>query len=223
MCLLLLNAATPVHASPANVGDGEIAMLPPYCLDADWSGRNMNLERRKVWRARLGPSFDGLHHYCWALVLARRASTVTDKARRSFMYNEAVGDYMYAINNSAKDFILLPELLYRMGEAYAGDGNVASALSAFEASRQRKADYWPAYLKAAELLDKMKLRSKAVELLREGLYFSPDQPALLERYKALGGSLPIPYAAAAASAAADAGAGQAAALYAAPASEPVSR
>lgn len=199
--LLLLAAALPAQAKPENVSDGEIAMLPPYCQDAYWNGRSMNIERRKVWRARLGSSFEGLHHYCWALVQVQRASTLTAKNQRSFMLNSAVSDFMYSINNSVPDFVLLPEILYRMGEAYQSDDNITAALQSYESSRARKPDYWPSYLKAAEILERLKLRGKAVDLLREGLSHAPAEPALLERYKALGGKLPIEPAMPAASAA----------------------
>src|SRR6218665_535223 len=192
---LLLGIVCPAHSgSNPSASDGDLALLPPYCQDANWDGRVMDTERRAVWRARLGQSFQGLHHYCWGLIKLRRAMVIAEKDQRSFTLKSAVGEFQYAIANSSADFLLLPEMFYRMGETHLADNNLNEALRSFEASRARRADYWPSYLKAAEALDQVKLRGRALDLLREGLSYSPSQPAMLERYKAWGGKFPIPVA-----------------------------
>lgn len=173
---------TGAAAQPTNVADSEIALLPPYCADKEWGSRPANPVNQARRAAQLGPSWAGLHHYCWGLVSVRRATMGNlSPAMKRHLIETAVGDYQYTIRHSTPDFVLLPEILLRLGEAYVLLGDPASAISAFEASLAKKPDYWPARLAAADLLVKLRMREQALRTLRDGLALTPDQPNLRSR------------------------------------------
>jgi tetratricopeptide (TPR) repeat protein len=102
---------------------------------------------------------------------------------------DAVGDFDYVVRNATPDFILLPEVYLRLGEAYAELGNTAAALQAYEESARRKPDYWPAYVNAAQIYERVGLKKQALARIADGLKAAPQQPILQQHYKRLGGDL----------------------------------
>jgi tetratricopeptide (TPR) repeat protein len=183
---ILMGGGAPARAEPANVSAGEIALLPEYCRAKVWANVPVAPELNLQWLARLGPSWHGLHHYCWGLVNVHRAKSQTrDPAMRSHLYKVAIADYIYTIENSTPDFVLLPEIHMRVGEAYQADRQYARAIDAYGTSVRLKPDYWPAYLRMAETYQLANLPDRAREAIAEGLRQAPDAEALKQRAKEL--------------------------------------
>jgi tetratricopeptide (TPR) repeat protein len=107
---------------------------------------------------------------------------------RAHMIHSAINDYYYVVNNSTPGFILLPEIFLRIGEAHVLLDAPVAALEAFAKARELKADYWPAYARAAEVLERVGKKTAARSLLGDGLRLMPDEPALQSAYKRLGGN-----------------------------------
>jgi tetratricopeptide (TPR) repeat protein len=105
------------------------------------------------------------------------------------MLSTATADYAYTIANSTPDFVLLPEILVRLGEAYALLPELAKAIQSYERAIEIKPDYWPAYERLATAYTQARLPDRALEALRNGLRVLPEQPELLRQYKQLGGKL----------------------------------
>ena len=193
--LLLLSVLacgiSPISAQPEGTTAGEIALLPEFCRDKEWAGSFVPPERKTYWRGIMGQSWEGIHHYCWALVHVRRATSRSMAPEmRTHLLNVAVSDYHYAIENSASDFVLAPEMLLKMGEAHVLLRNYPAAVAAFERSMLSNPQYWPAYQRLADVYVKTKLPQRARQVLIDGLRVLPQQPQLLAMLKDLGGKPP---------------------------------
>jgi len=171
------------HAQkPPDVTPGEVARLPAYCAEsqsfAAGGFRGGPLPSQQPWVAKIGDGFWAVHHYCWAMLNANRASTTVVKQTREYLLHKAIDDCKYVVANTGADFVLLPEIYLRMGEYYEQLGQPAPALWHFERSQQTKPDYWPAYLRMAQLQAKLGRRAAAVATLSEGLKQAPQQAQL---------------------------------------------
>ena len=180
------------NKTPNGLTWGELALLPDYCRDAMgivYGDQSFNTSPRAAhWVSLMGQGFWSIHHYCYALAHVRGAEEagVTPQERK-FIYGRAIQDYLYTLNNSAPDMVLVPEILVRLGEAYLKVGDTANAYSAFEKARRVKPDYWPAYSRWVSVLIKSNLRSEALALARQGLAHAPASEVLRRQYTSLGG------------------------------------
>lgn len=170
-------------AQVENLTKGELALLPDFCKDVqaltDWTKTNPS-PRTPYWLGLMGESFWAMHHYCWAMVHLQRAQAGDATPQlRTFLIKGAISDFYYVVKNSPPDFVMLPELYYRTGKAYALLGDFVNATVEFAKSRRLKPDYWPSYAGEADVLMTVGKPREAQEMLEEGLKHSPDQPALM--------------------------------------------
>ena len=180
------------NKTPVGVTWGELALLPDYCRDAMgilYGDQYYNPSPRAAhWVALMGQGFWSIHHYCYAMAHVRQAEMAgVTQPQRKFIYGRTIPDYLYTLNNSAPDMVLVPEILVRLGEAYLKVGDTANAYSAFEKARQVKPDYWPAYSRWVDVLIKSNLRKDALALARQGLAHAPASEVLRRQYISLGG------------------------------------
>jgi tetratricopeptide (TPR) repeat protein len=195
LCLLGLGGfAAPVWAQlPPNMTVGERAMLPPYCADTQGFGiygdASYNTSPRAGhWISLMGKTFWHMHHHCYALVRMHRAQFAETPQARKGHLNGAVGDFLYVVNNGTADFVLLPEVLLKTGDAYVQLGDFGKAMDAYTAARTKKPDYWPAYTHWAKALADAGLKAKAMAALEDGLRVMPNEPNLIKAYAKLGGN-----------------------------------
>lgn len=180
------------NKTPVGVTWGELALLPDYCRDAMgilYGDQYYNPSPRAAhWVAMMGQGFWSIHHYCYAMAHVRQAEMAgVTQQQRKFIYGRAIKDYLYTLDNSAPDMVLVPEILVRLGEAYLKVGDTANAYSAFEKARRVKPDYWPAYSRWVDVLIKSNLRKEALALARQGLAHAPASEVLRRQYISLGG------------------------------------
>jgi tetratricopeptide (TPR) repeat protein len=179
-------------AKPDNVTDGELALTPPYCPDTmgfKYGDAYYNTSPRAGhWVGLMGKNFWSLHHYCWAMINLRRAQMagVPPMTRKGLLEN-VVSDCIYVVKNTAPDFVLLPEIHTRIGETQLLLNNTGAAYDSFAQARALKPDYWPAYLRWAEVLVKINQKGEAKKLIAEGLRHAPDAKPLIDEYRLLGG------------------------------------
>lgn len=193
VCAMLFCEAASADFKPQNVTAGEMALLPEYCPDTQgfqYGDQHYNTSPRAAyWVGLMGKSFWAHHHYCWALIYINRAKAAGLRPQeREALYRWAINDYRYVVQHSTPDFVLLPEVWTRMGEAYVLLGANGSALEAFGAARRIKPDYWPPYVRWAEVLARLGKRTEALAHLEEGLERMPTERALIEAYERLGGN-----------------------------------
>lgn len=189
VCFAFVPAA---HAlKPTNVTDGELALMPPYCVDVQGfkygASANNRSPRALYWISRMGEEFWALHHYCWGLINLHRAQNIgLTKPQGRFLVQSAINDYHFVIQNARPTFPLLPEIYTRVGEAQLILRQHDAARQAFDKARSIKPDYWPPYVRWADALVSLKLDAQARSLIAEGLAIMPTEPALLEKARQLG-------------------------------------
>lgn len=160
-----------------------VTRLPDYCADAQGgkSGYNpSNLTPAQTyWAGLMGNAFHHIHHYCWALDNLRKARDpmLTPQARAG-LYRAVLSDCNYVIERSPPDFVLLPEIYLRMGQASFARSDIPGALDYFEKSRAAKPDYWPVYIEIAKTNLSFGRRQEAEAALNAGLALLPDEPNL---------------------------------------------
>lgn len=192
--LCLLVALPHAEARPRDVTDEEIALTSPFCLDTEaFRGPHQcqigRTQKSYYWQEVLGDGFCHLHHYCWAevhLLRANKRSTHPVERKRQFRY--AANEFNYVIKNSPPNFILLPEIYTRKGEAELRIDDFVNANKSFSRARAMKPDYWPAYTGWIDALIKAGRREDAKALAKQGLEHSPNARLLIDQYKQLGGN-----------------------------------
>lgn len=181
-------------AKPSNITEDEMQLIPSYCPDTmgfNYGSATYNTSPRAgYWVSLMGKSFWAMHHYCWGLINLNRSQKVglsseTRKANWEHIYNE----YMYVVENSPPDFIMLPEIYTRIGDVQLMLKRPEKANEAFAHARKLKPDYWPAYSHWVEYLMHKNKRDDAFKLVVSGLEQSPDAKVLIEQYRLLGGKL----------------------------------
>lgn len=173
--------------------------LPEYCRYTEMWRTHEDLPTYREWRSRLGPAFDGMHHYCFGIVKGYRASSPAlagQSQHRTALLGSAIDEIEFVLRSAPEDFVLRPEVLLRGGQFAARLEAYPRALEYFEASIKAKTDYWPPYLEIANVNLKIGRRQHAVEVLERGLIMMPAQPQLkaalsrIEAYPELGKSGP---------------------------------
>ena len=99
------------------------------------------------------------------------------------------------VKNTDDSFILLPEIMTRIGSTYILLGDPKNASEAFAKARAVKPDYWPAYTHWAEYLQAKGAKKEAMELVKIGLQYAPNAKVLLSLFRTLGGKpgdIPLP-------------------------------
>ena len=189
----LIAWASAVQANkPKNIEESEMRLAPAYCRDTQGFGYgdaySNTSPRAGYWVGLMGKSFWHMHHYCWARISFNRSQRAGISAQdRKALWESARGDYHYVINNSPRDFVMLPEIFTKLGEVELLLGQPNKANEAFARAREQKHDYWPAYSHWAEFLVKAGKRPEALKVVTAGLAYSPDSKVLLELFRVLGG------------------------------------
>lgn len=159
--------------------------MPEYCPDSlAFSPRyaeGATAARQRRWVAMMGESFWDIHHYCWAIAVINRSKlTGVDKQRREYMLRDAIDDITYVLRRARPDFVLLPEIYTRLGDVQQSRERPVDALYAYEQAVQSRADYWPAYVRLADLHASLGSNEQAVTVVERGLTVLPEQPQLLQ-------------------------------------------
>lgn len=182
---LAVSAVGSALARPENITAGELALVPQFCQDVQsingWTKeKGTRSPRAEHWLSMMGETFWAMHHFCYGLIQRQRsrAPGLTPQMR-DFLLREVIDEHKYVIRNSPADFVMRPEIFYRLGEAHAELGEHMQAIDYFEKSNQAKSDYWPAYAGWATSLAKTLRRAEAHEVLNRGLKEIPDNPQLL--------------------------------------------
>lgn len=187
---VFIGMSTVASADPLDITKEEMALIPPYCPYAQLFPKNNSPERIQ-WEARLGRGFKPIHHYCWGQINFQRALRSHMSAReRNWLLYTVIQDYKFVIRSvEGHDFVLLPEILTRKGEAELLRSDFQDANISFARARALKQDYWPAYSAWAEFLIRSGQKVAAKQLVKSGLEFNPGAIVLREQYRLLGGDL----------------------------------
>jgi tetratricopeptide (TPR) repeat protein len=168
----------------------EVALLPPYCKYTQLFREKVpgggNVEEGQRWQALLGPTFFAMHHYCWGLMKANRGMLLArNELARTTYLSYSIPEFDWVIERAPADFLLLPEVLTKKGEVLIRLGKGPIALVSLERAAELKPDYWPPYAHMSDYYKSAGNTAKAREVLKQGLSFSPEAPALNRRLEEL--------------------------------------
>jgi tetratricopeptide (TPR) repeat protein len=188
-CLAVLLPVAPALAewtpSPA-----EMAALPAYCTAKFNEGANP--EAAKVWRENMGSNFTHIHHYCAGLNFVNRARGMASDKDKLGTLGAAMTNFDYILQYTQADFYLRPEVLMNRGIALSMLHRDGEAIGELLKSIELDPKQPRAYVTLADLYEKQKNRSKALDTVTAGLRHNPDTKSLQRRYTELGGKLPYP-------------------------------
>lgn len=178
------------QAEAVQMTKDEYRLLPAYCRNqSNVAPGYFKPDNEVQWRNRLGNDFPHIHHYCWGMVsLARAYRAGQTDAERRHRFHEAVEDFGYSINRSTPEFVLLPEIYTKTGEAYLGLRDDRNAEIAFKKAWEANPTYWPAYLWWAQRLMKQGKQREALTVAEEGLTNTPGSKPLKQLIAEIHGS-----------------------------------
>jgi len=165
------------------------SLLPPYCLaqmKPEWAPSGAP----KLWQSRLPGGYAHLHHYCSALHninIAQRmipADEGQKKVRRRF-YEAATGGIGYMEENADPNFILNPQMYATKAVALFALDRPSEAVNYLEKAIQKNNKFSKAYGMLADYWIKTGNKKSAIEILNEGLKYSPNSKILIKRRNAL--------------------------------------
>lgn len=159
----------------------EYELLPIYCRNqAHVAPEYFNPDAKEKWRSRLGEqNYAHIHHYCWGLVqLTRAYKAGQTEAQRKHQFRGVVADITFSLERSTPDFVLLPEMYTRIGEAYLGLGDDRNAEVTFKKAWEANPSYWPAYVWWSQRLLMQGKRREALTVAEEGNKNAPGSKAL---------------------------------------------
>jgi tetratricopeptide (TPR) repeat protein len=185
---------------PDNISDAEMALIPPYCPDANtfgYGGAEYNSSpNAPKWVAIMGKTFWAIHHYCWALINLSRVErtavgpSVRDGSAamiRRATREAAVDDLFFVVEHGSRDSVVMPEIFTKIGEVQLSLGRIREADEAYAEARSLRRDYWPAYYQWAEYLNRSGKKAEARKLAEEGLSYAPTSKSLRLLFTTLGG------------------------------------
>jgi len=193
------SAAQSIPGYPDNIlqfDRRELAKLPPYCIHTAHFRESipggMDADRARPWQQLFGEVFQTLHHYCWGLMYLHRAKFLArDDRTRRWNFSVAIHEFDYVLNfvNAREmfDFVLLPEILTRRGEALLGLDRPISAIPEFERAMKLRPDYWLPYALLADHYVEVGEVAAARGILEAGLANAPEAKGLVRRLSELGG------------------------------------
>lgn len=158
----------------------EYDLLPPYCRNQGNVAPNFfKPDGMEKWKNRLGNDYTHIHHYCWGLVsVARAYKAGRTGGERKHHFGAAVADIYFSIERSTPEFVLLPEMYTRAGEAFLGLRDDKSAEAAFQKAWEANPAYWPPYVWWSQRLLKQGKVREALAIAEEGKKNAPDSKAL---------------------------------------------
>jgi len=191
--LLFLALMMSVDASLAKgwggMTDSEIASMPPLCRARMNGGAEF-----KHWRSILGPDFDHTHHYCMGINFLNRAYNAKDKRNKGFNLNNARTNLQYMVNAASPTYSLMPDVYLNLGTVYRLSGRVGEAAASFNKAIALNPQLPSAYRELADFYATTGNRTKALEVVTDGLRHNPGTQSLQRYYRELGGKLPYPEA-----------------------------
>lgn len=181
--LLSLIWTIPANAD-SKMTEAEYLLLPEYCkaqgnVSERYYQKYFRAERTRQWQSGFGGNYQHYHHYCWSIVaIARAYKASTSATARESMSKGAIHDIEYVLERSSPDFILLPEIYTKLGEAYLLARDDRNAEAAFRKAWEIKPSYWRPYVWWAQRLIQLGKMHEALAVAEEGQKNAPNVKAL---------------------------------------------
>lgn len=185
ICMLLAG-----NACATTMSKSEYDLLPVYCRNqGNVSGQHYKPDNEAKWRNALERNYAHIHHYCWAMVhIARSYKAGLSESQRRYSLTTAIADIQYSLERSTEDFVLIPEMYTRLGEAYLGLRDDKNAEAAFEKAWTVNPAYSPAYVWWAQHQLSQGKKREALAIAEDGMKNSPNSKSLDKLIKDIQGT-----------------------------------
>lgn len=182
IALVIFN--TQQACAETRIAEEEYLLLPEYCkaqgnVSETYYKKYYSAERTRQWQSALGKNYDHYHHFCWGIVSIVRAYKVSATyGNRVSLANNAISDINYAVERASPDFILLPAIYTKLGEAYLLAHDDKNAEIAFRKAWEINPAYWRPYVWWSQRLMQLGKLREALLVAEEGQKNAPDVKAL---------------------------------------------
>lgn len=171
----------------------EVKQLPNYCMvkyreqqgDPGARGGGEGI-------ALLGIQYNNVHHYCGGLNYLNRYYRNMGRRDAGSYLAFAISEFNYMVDHMAPQSPIGAEIFLNRGIAYSLAKNDAKAMSDLQRALSLDPTLARAYITIADQYTKNKNRTKALDVVTEGLRHISDNKALKRRYDELGGKKPYP-------------------------------
>lgn len=158
----------------------EVAVLPEFCRHTQLIiSRHGSATQQQAWVERTGASFLHMHHYCIAVVaLVRSHRHNNTRTDRVGYLQFAVGNLLYVVRNSPPDYVFMPDVFFRLGQAQSRMGRHKEAMDALEETLNRSPGHARAAHELAMVYQSLGDRVKATAVIKSALEHQPDSKLL---------------------------------------------
>jgi tetratricopeptide (TPR) repeat protein len=121
--------------------ESEWLAWPEYCRAryvVSGAGIGSEFERRvsmaevKSWQSRLGPAWEGLHHYCAGLALHARAKVEREPAQKRFRLQQVISENRFTLDSTPESHPMWAEIASRSGLVYGELKEESAAIEHFD-------------------------------------------------------------------------------------------
>jgi tetratricopeptide (TPR) repeat protein len=182
VALILMLLTTMAHADRIE-NLAELARLPAYCRGTQQIREISQEPSYKVqeYYAKYGPTYNHLHHYCWALNTENRVS-IQNPRDGKFWLGTAIGDIDYVLHqNHDPKFILLPEIYTSKARILFKIDQAADAIPWLQKAIATRPDYVPAYARLSDYYAERGDTAEAIKILKQGIAKSKKADMLNRR------------------------------------------
>lgn len=167
----------------------DLTILPKYCEGTQIIRGISKLPRASVdaYYASYGPTYNHVHHYCWALFAEFNGDKMLDKGPRVNAYRQALNDIDYVLHKSPPpSFPLLPEIHTSRGRILLKMDKPGEGIAELNNAINLKPDYEPAYMQLSDYYLNTGKKQNAISILEKGVENNPSPSRLLRKLKKLG-------------------------------------
>lgn len=144
---------------------------------------------------RSHPTAMHMHHYCDGLRFLDRAyAAMGNKKEMQFYLQESIGGFDTVLRSSQEGFPLRGEVHVGKARALKLMGRNAQAAAEYDKALRYKIDSPDVYIAVADYYKESGNKTKALEMVTQGLKTNPNSKGLKRRYTEFGGKLPYPEA-----------------------------
>lgn len=146
--------------------------------------------------SRLGPRDKNtmhMHHYCSGLRFLNRAyAAMSDKKEMRYNAERSLSNFDYVLSHTEESYAMRGEVHLNKGRSLKLLRRNAQAVAEFNKALRYEIDSPDAYQALADHFQESGNKTKALEMVTEGLRRNPDSKGLKRRYTEFGGKLPYP-------------------------------
>jgi tetratricopeptide (TPR) repeat protein len=136
-----------------------------------------------------------MHHYCDGLRFIDRAlASMSNKREMQYYLGKSLAGFDYVLKATQEDYAMRGEVHVGKARALKLMGRNAEAAMEYQKALRYKLDSPDVYIAVADFFTESGKKTKALEMVTEGLKINPDSRGLKRRYTELGGKLPYPAA-----------------------------